>query len=90
MLEQAYRDAMDAGHNPNRTICYDYKSPHGVNWAVFLESSKWNQPVKTGVPIEDLRYLAQRLTDIPATFQLHSRIQKLSTIVVNGSRRVAA
>ncbi|MEY3121429.1 MAG: Transketolase:Dehydrogenase, component [Pseudomonadota bacterium] len=77
MLEQAYRDAMDAGHNPNRTICYDYKSPHGVNWAVFLESSKWNQPVKTGVPIEDLRYLAQRLTDIPATFQLHSRIQKI-------------
>lgn len=77
MLEQAYRDAMDAGHNPNRTICYDYKSPHGVNWAVFLESSKWNQPVKTGVPIEDLRYLAQRLTDIPVTFQLHSRIQKI-------------
>src|SRR5690606_23020655 len=77
MLEQSYREAMDAGCNPNKTICYDYKSPHGVNWAIFQESDEWNKPVKTGVSIEDLRYLAQRLTDIPATFQLQSRVQKI-------------
>lgn len=68
---------MDAGCNPNKTICYDYKSPHGVNWADFLRSNEWDQPVHTGLAIQELHYLAERLTDIPDTFQLQSRVQKI-------------
>lgn len=74
---KAYYDAMDAGHNPNKTIRYDYKSPHSANWVPFLNSGKWNQPVKTGVPLEELKHLAERLTDIPATFELHPRVEKI-------------
>jgi len=74
---QSYRDAMDAGCNPNTSICYDYKSPHAVNWALFLESGDWNQSVKTGLPIKDLVYLTERLTDIPATFKLNPRVEKI-------------
>jgi len=74
---QSYRDAMDAGCNPNTSICYDYKSPHAVNWAPYLEPGDWNQSVKTGLPIKDLVYLTERLTDIPATFKLNPRVEKI-------------
>ncbi|MDV6344549.1 2-oxoglutarate dehydrogenase E1 component [Nitrosomonas sp. Is37] len=77
VMVKAYYDAMDAGHNPNKTILYDYKSPHAINWAPFLNPSKWNQPIKTGVPIDKLKFLAERLTDIPATFKLHPRVEKI-------------
>lgn len=76
-MVQSYRDAMDAGCNPNTTICYEYKSPHAVNWAPFLKARKWNQSVKTGVSIKDLKYLTERLTDIPSTFKLHPRVEKI-------------
>lgn len=76
-LEQSYQNEMDSGCNPNKTICYDYKPPHSVNWAPFIESGEWCQPVVTGVAIEELQYLAERLTDIPATFELHSRVKKI-------------
>ncbi len=76
-MGKAYYDAMDAGHNPNKTILYDYKSPHATNWAPFLSPGKWNQPVKTGVSIDKLKFLAERLTDIPATFKLHPRVEKI-------------
>lgn len=76
-MMNAYQDAMDEGRNPNTTICYDYKSPNAANWAPFLISENWDQPVKTGVPVEDLHYLSERLTTIPATFKLHSRVEKI-------------
>ena len=78
-MVQAYRDAMDAGINPNKTIRYDYKSPHAVNWVPFLNSGKWNQPVVTAVPIDDLIAVAERLTDIPTGFKLNPRIEKILT-----------
>nr|WP_164504269.1 2-oxoglutarate dehydrogenase E1 component [Nitrosomonas sp. HPC101] len=76
-MVQSYQDAMDEGRNPNTTICYDYKSPNAANWTTFLSSEKWNQPVKTGIAIEDLKHLSERLTTIPATFQLHPRVAKV-------------
>ncbi|TYP80415.1 2-oxoglutarate dehydrogenase E1 component [Nitrosomonas communis] len=76
-MVKAYYDAMDAGSNPNKTILYDYKSPHATNWVPFLNPGKWNQPVKTGVPIDKLEFLAERLTDTPATFKLHPRVEKI-------------
>ena len=76
-LVQGYREAMDNGINPNKAICYNYKSAYSVNWARFLIPGKWNQPVKTGVFIKDLKHLAQRLTDIPTDFKLHPRVEKI-------------
>ncbi|ARO87426.1 2-oxoglutarate dehydrogenase subunit E1 [Nitrosospira lacus] len=74
---KAYRDDMDAGRNPNKTILYDYKSPKAVDWTPFLKNGKWNAKVKTGLAGSELRDLAERLTDIPAKFKLHSRVEKI-------------
>ncbi len=72
-----YRDDMDAGHNPNKTISYGKDSSRAVDWAPFLKASKWNQKVKTGVSMTKLKFLAERLTDIPENFKLHPRVKKI-------------
>jgi 2-oxoglutarate dehydrogenase E1 component len=77
LMVKAYRDDMDAGRNPNKTILYGYKSSHAVDWAPFLKGGKWDVKVKTGLPLAELRNLAVRLTDIPAKFKLHSRVEKI-------------
>lgn len=76
-LVHAYREAMDEGVNPNKNICYEFKSPYAINWEPFLKPIKWNKPVKTGVAIQTLKQLAARLTDIPEGFKLHPRVEKI-------------
>ncbi|GJL74031.1 MAG TPA: 2-oxoglutarate dehydrogenase E1 component [Nitrosomonas sp.] len=76
-MVQAYREAMDAGINPNKNIRYNYKSPYSVNWAAFKKPFKWNQPVKTGISLDTLKQLAVRLTDISEKFILHKRVEKI-------------
>ncbi len=77
VMAQAYRTAMDEGLNPNKSVCYNYKSPYTVNWAPYLKPSKWNQQVKTGLSLKDLKHLALRLTQIPEGFKLHARVEKI-------------
>jgi len=72
-----YRNDMDAGRNPNKAIFYGNKSSRAVDWAPFLKTSKWNQKVKTGLSMAKLKHLAERLTDIPDNFELHSRVRKI-------------
>ncbi|TFH12028.1 MAG: 2-oxoglutarate dehydrogenase E1 component [Nitrosomonadales bacterium] len=72
-----YRNDMDAGRNPNKTICYGKKSSRAAEWAPFLKASKWNQKVKTGLSMAKLKHLAERITDIPDNFKLHSRVRKI-------------
>ena len=76
-LIKAYRDDMDAGRNPNKTIVYGYKSPNAVDWTPFLKETAWDAKVSTGLPLAELRKLAERLTDIPSKFKLHSRVEKI-------------
>ncbi|MDN5935413.1 MAG: 2-oxoglutarate dehydrogenase E1 component [Nitrosospira sp.] len=77
LMIKAYRDELDAGRNPNKTILYGYKSSNAVDWSPFLKNNKWNVKVKTGLPVGKLQSLAKRLTDIPAKFKLHSRVEKI-------------
>lgn len=77
ILVQAYRDAMDAGFNPNSSICYNYVSPYAADWVPYVKPGKWNKPVKTGVSLKELKRLSERLTDIPEHFTLHTRVQKI-------------
>lgn len=76
-MAQVYRDAMDTGHNPNRTILYDYINPQRINWMPFLQDVKWDERTVTGLPLASLKELAQRLTMIPDGFALHSRVEKI-------------
>ena len=72
-----YRNDMDAGINPNKTIHRGKKYSGVTQWAPYLKSVKWNQKVKTGMSMKKIKLLAKRLTDIPETFQLHSRVKKI-------------
>ncbi|MCC2682820.1 MAG: 2-oxoglutarate dehydrogenase component, partial [Nitrosospira multiformis] len=76
-LVKAYRDDMDAERNPNKTIVYGYKSPNAVDWTPFLKETAWDAKVPTGLPLVELRKLAERLTDIPSKFKLHPRVEKI-------------
>src|SRR5687768_8253889 len=76
-MVKTYRDDMDAGRNPNKTIVYGYKSPNAVDWTPFLEDNQWDAKVQTGLPLTELKKLAERLTDIPSKFKLHARVEKI-------------
>ena len=71
-----YRKAMDEGHNPNKSIIYNYRPPFQVDWAPYI-GAKWNDPVDTGLPMDELRHLSDRLTAIPSHFKLHARVDKV-------------
>jgi 2-oxoglutarate dehydrogenase E1 component len=76
-MVQSYRDDMDAGRNPNKTILYGYRPQRAVDWAPFLKSNRWEQKIQTGLPMVELKHLSERLTDIPANFKLHPRVEKI-------------
>jgi 2-oxoglutarate dehydrogenase E1 component len=73
---RVYREALDAGYHTNKTILSNFKPPYTANWAPFL-NIPWTYKAATGVPIEDLRFLAERLTTIPPDFELHPRVEKI-------------
>jgi 2-oxoglutarate dehydrogenase E1 component len=50
-----------------------------VDWKPFLKNAKWDLKVQTGLPLAELKHLAERLTDIPAKFKLHPRVEKIIT-----------
>lgn len=76
-MVQSYRDDMDAGRNPNKTILYGYRPQRAVDWAPFLKGNRWEQKIKTGLSLKKLKHLSERLTDIPANFKLHPRVEKV-------------
>jgi 2-oxoglutarate dehydrogenase E1 component len=75
-LVAAFRSALDAGHHTNKSIIYNYRPPFQVDWAPYTGAA-WNDEVNTGLPIAELRQLAERLTNVPAHFKLHSRVDKV-------------
>jgi len=73
----AYRRMMDEGVSPVQMAAPDAKMNHGARWARFSLDAAWDQPVKTALTRERLQFLAQRLTDVPEGFKLHSRVEKI-------------
>ncbi|MBI1395927.1 MAG: 2-oxoglutarate dehydrogenase E1 component [Betaproteobacteria bacterium] len=71
-----YRSALDAGHNTNKSIIYNYRPPFAVDWSPYT-GAKWTDPVQTGLPLEELGALAERLTTVPPHFKLHPRVEKV-------------
>jgi 2-oxoglutarate dehydrogenase E1 component len=71
-----YRQAMDKGYHTNTTILSNYKPPFAVDWARFV-GRHWADEADTTVPLNRLTELAKRVTDVPANFKLHSRVEKV-------------
>jgi 2-oxoglutarate dehydrogenase E1 component len=71
-----YRTAMDKGLHTNTTILSNYKPPFAVNWTPFL-GKHWTDAAETAVALKTLKALARRVTDVPANFKLHPRVEKV-------------
>ncbi|MDP1855832.1 MAG: 2-oxoglutarate dehydrogenase E1 component [Candidatus Nitrotoga sp.] len=75
----AYRRAMDEGINPIQPVLNDFNKEYAVNWSKFRSGVPWVVAVNTAIPHEQLQKLAQRLTEVPTDFKLHSRVEKIIT-----------
>jgi 2-oxoglutarate dehydrogenase E1 component len=75
-LITAYRTALDEGYHTNRNILTSFHPPYAVNWERF-RGAKWTDAAETGLPIGELKALADKLTTAPADFKLHSRVEKV-------------
>ena len=70
------RNALDSGYHTNKTILSRYKPPFEVDWKPYI-GTRWNEKDDTRLPIETLKVLGERITQIPESFKLHPRVQKI-------------
>jgi 2-oxoglutarate dehydrogenase E1 component len=71
-----YRAALDEGRHVENPVLSDYRRKYGVDWTPYL-NQEYTDTCNTRVALADLKRLADRLTDIPADFTLHPRVQKI-------------
>jgi 2-oxoglutarate dehydrogenase E1 component len=72
----AYRAAMDKGQHTNTTILSNYKAPMTVDWSPFVHRD-WTAPYDGSLPVERIRALARKVTEVPEKFKLHSRVERV-------------
>lgn len=75
MIED-YRARLDAGTLHIRPPISNFKLAYATDWSPF-KGTDWRTPTPTGVPIDDLRRLAARVTTVPEGFVLHPRVEKI-------------
>jgi 2-oxoglutarate dehydrogenase E1 component len=75
MIED-YRTRLDAGTLHIRPPISNFKLAYATDWSPF-KGTDWRTPTPTGVPIEDLKRLAARVTAVPDGFVLHPRVEKI-------------
>jgi len=75
-MVKAYRAAMDAGRHTVDPVLTNYKSQYAVDWSPFL-NRRWTDHADTGVPLAELKRLAQRITAVPENFKVHPLVEKV-------------
>jgi 2-oxoglutarate dehydrogenase E1 component len=85
MVEQ-YRRALDEGRTTTRHALGMIGNKHTVDWSKYQHTSDRQEPVVTGVRIEQLRELAGKLTSFPTNFTLHRQVAN----VVQSREKMAA
>ncbi|NRT57482.1 2-oxoglutarate dehydrogenase E1 component [Leptothrix sp. C29] len=75
-MVKAYRAAMDAGRHTVDPVLSNYKSKFAVDWAPFL-GKKWTDSADTAIPLTEWKRLAERLTTMPATVNMHPLVKKV-------------
>ncbi len=71
-----YRAALDAGKHLHDPVITDYKSQTTIDWSGYT-GAKYTELCDTTVPVKELQRLGERLTQVPAGFTLHPRVQKI-------------
>ncbi|MBN8489417.1 MAG: 2-oxoglutarate dehydrogenase E1 component [Burkholderiales bacterium] len=75
-MAKAYRAAMDAGRHTVDPVLTNFKSKFAVDWLPFL-GKKWTDSADTALPLTEWKRLAERLTTIPATVNMHPLVKKV-------------
>jgi len=75
-LVKAYREGLDKGENIARITLGLVGNKHTVNWAKYREGG-WDTPVESAVTYEQVQALSAKLLELPASFTLHPRVQKI-------------
>ncbi|MCK6400776.1 MAG: 2-oxoglutarate dehydrogenase E1 component [Sphaerotilus natans subsp. sulfidivorans] len=75
-MVKAYRAAMDAGRHTVDPVLSNYKSKYAVDWSPFL-GKKWTDAADTALPLTEWKRLAERLTTIPASVNMHPLVKKV-------------
>jgi 2-oxoglutarate dehydrogenase E1 component len=75
-MVKAYRAAMDAGRHTVDPVLTNFKSKYAVDWAPFL-GKKWTDAADTGLPLAEVKRLAERITTIPTTLKVHPLVEKV-------------
>jgi 2-oxoglutarate dehydrogenase E1 component len=73
---KAYRAAMDEGRHTVDPVISNFKSKFAIDWAPFL-GKKWTDSADTAIPLTEWKRLAERLTTIPASVNMHPLVQKV-------------
>ena len=73
---KTYRTALDSGYHTNQTILSNYKPPFEANWGPYV-GTKWNENDDTRLPLELLKELGRKISDVPTNFKLHPRVEKI-------------
>lgn len=70
---QSYRDALDANKSNVELLPNKLTAKRTAYWKPYL-NQPWNLPAKTGVPVETLKQLGQKLTDFPQGYTLQRQV----------------
>jgi 2-oxoglutarate dehydrogenase E1 component len=71
-----YRAHLDRGELLYNPVIAGYEHPMTIDWTPFL-TKKYIETCDTKVPAKEIKRLSERLTTIPETFTLHSRVKKI-------------
>ncbi|MBB6097739.1 2-oxoglutarate dehydrogenase E1 component [Deinobacterium chartae] len=71
-----YRDRLDRGEAVGDAVASDHRASYAVKWSTYL-GQHWTAPYESHVPLERLKALGARLTDIPAEFKLHRGVERV-------------
>ncbi|WP_263772645.1 2-oxoglutarate dehydrogenase E1 component [Propionivibrio soli] len=72
----SYREHLDRGELLYNPVLAGYTNPLMIDWTPFLPK-QYIENCDTTVPVKEIKRLAERLTTVPESFSLHSRVQKI-------------
>ncbi len=71
-----YRAALDQGKHLSDPVITDYKSTAAIDWSPHV-GVPYSEVCDTTVALKEIQRLGQRLTEVPAGYTLHPRVQKI-------------
>lgn len=71
-----YRESLDKGELLYNPVLSGHQRQYASDWTSF-QGQAYTDAAKTGIPMTELKRLAERLVNVPANFTLHPRVKKI-------------